>query len=75
MTQFTSMRTTDPPSAAPKRAAGGRLRQSQGVRLKATGAASDGREIYPVGEKNLIAMTVLAGLPEHLAVTRSVKSP
>ena len=75
MTRCNPMRTTDLPSLALILAAGGRLRHAQGFRLKATCASAKDREPSSSGRPNLVPMTHLAGLLEHSAVTRSVKSP
>ena len=75
MTRGNPMRTTDPPSLAPRLEAGGRLRHGQGFRLKTTGASAKDREPSSAGRPNLVPMTQSAGPLERSAVTRSIKSP
>lgn len=75
MTQFIPMRTTDPPSPAPKIVARGRLCQSQNIALRTQNPLAKERESGPAVKQSMVAMTRLNGLLEHFAVTRAVKSP
>lgn len=75
MTQFMPMRSTRPPSTASRPDAGGRLCHSQKFGLRAQGVSTKVGGAGPVAGQNVVPVTGLAGLPEHSAVIRSVKSP